>query len=354
MTGIILPGDGPGGQMPEQGIYTYEGWRQYVAAPTLERPVLPTLEEYRAMNAAQREAIDRERRRYVMGFGPLSTPAMQRVSEVLKKQLRVNLHVPADQVKVGVVIDGLASHGKTTIAKTVARQFERMIREKASFRDDRARDAFIPVVHVTLHPKMTPKSMAWEICHFLNVPVRGRETEQQLVSAIHEAVARHRILLFVIDDIHFLKGRSREGQELSDFLKSLMSRTGATFLYVGIDVESMGIMQDRGAVSLASSQTAARFVLQKVWPFEKEDRMWRVLLRDVEEHLCLLDQVPGTLEKCYRLIYNRTGGSIGTLMNLLRNAAEGAIGRTERITADDLRSVSLDYAASVQGSLEDM
>lgn len=354
MTGIVLPWDAPDGPPVTRSIYTYEGWRLYVNAPTLSLPVLPTLADYRALSPAQRRALDQARLRYVMGFGPLATPAMKDVGDVLKRQLRINMQVPADQVKVGVVIDGHASHGKTTIAKTIARQFERMIRREASFADPASSDLFVPVVHVTLLRSTTPKGLALAICEFLNVPLRGRETEQQLVTAIHLAVTRHRIQIFVIDDIHFLQARSEAGRETSNFLKSLMSLTGATFLYIGIDVESMGFLQEHGAPSLASSQTAARFVVQRVQPFAKEDRVWRVLLREVERHLCLLDQEAGTLEKHYRLIYNRTGGSIGTLMNLLRNAASGAIGGTERVTADDLRRAELDYAATVQGSLEDL
>ncbi|WP_119674067.1 ATP-binding protein [Deinococcus sp. RM] len=353
MSGIVFPWEATDGQPASQSIYTYEGWRLYVNAPVMTPLQLPTLAEYRALPLAGRQQLDQARLRYVMGFGPLSTPALKQVGEVLKRHIRINMQVPTDQVKVGVVIDGHAAHGKTTIAKTIARQFERMIRREAIFADPAASDLFIPVVHVTLLRSTTPKGLALAICQFLNVPLRGKETEQQLVSAVQQAVIRHRILLFVIDDIHFLQPRSKEGKETSNFLKSLMNLTGATFLYIGIDVESMGFLQEHGAPSLASSQTAARFVVQRVRPFGKEDQVWRLLLREVERHMCLLDQPPGTLEHHYRLIYNRTGGSIGSLMNLLRNAALGAIGGTERVTAAELRQAELDYAATVQGSLED-
>lgn len=353
MTGIILPFDRTDTEPLWQGIYTYEGWREYVNAPQLEKPRLPTLQEYRALPEMEREALDLERMRYALGFGPLKTPALEKVSKVVKNELRVNLGAPADQVKGGVVIDGHASYGKTTIAKTIARQYELMIRSKARFADASARDLFIPVVHVTLQRNTSPKAMALAVCRYLNVPLRGRETEDDLVRAIYDAVPRHRILMFVIDDIHFLRARSKEGQETSNFLKSLMSLTGATFLYVGIDVEKMGILQEHGVASLVSSQTASRFKRAPVLPFGKEDSAWRSLLRKIEGQLCLLDQTPGTFEGCYKLIYNRTGGSIGTLMNLMRNAAVEAIGGTERITVDDLRSVDLDYAATKQGGLED-
>ena len=63
------------------------------------------------------------------------------------------------------------------------------------------------------------------------------------MQAIYQAVERHTILLFVVDDIHFLRVRSKSGQETSNFLKSLMSLTGATFIYVGVDVEQMGVLR---------------------------------------------------------------------------------------------------------------
>lgn len=333
-----------------QSIYTFEGWRKFVEAPVLQRPPALTLEAYRHLSADQRTAYDAERRLYVARFGPLKTEAMESIGNVFDDQIMLNVCAPVDQVKTGLVIDGDAMHGKTTIAKALARRFERSARKKERFPDPAVRDAFIPVVHVTLQRDTTPKGLAQAICAYLHVPLRGRETEAQLVQAVHMAVERHSILLFVIDDIHFLQVNSQAGQETSNFLKSLMSLTGATFVYVGIDVEQKCILREHGASRLRSSQTASRFIWERVWPYEQGSALWQRLLWGAEQHLCLLSQPAGSLEAHSELIFELTSGSIGSLMNLLRKAALQAIGGQERVTEKMILSSKRDFAATMQGS----
>lgn len=336
----------------DQNIYAYEGWRAYVEAPLLQRPPPPSTNLIAGMSSAEQAQYNEMRRQYIMRFGPINTPALDHVKRCVKEQLEANIRAARDQVKVGLVIDGHANLGKTTIAKVIGRQFERSIRAQALFPDDHSRDAFIPVVHVTLQRDTTPKALAQTICQYLHVPPHRSQTEYQLVQSIYQAVERHSILLFVIDDIHFLRIRSKSGQETSNFLKSLMSLTGATFIYVGVDVEEMGILQEHGAATLASSQTASRFIHLPIRPLEKTGPDWPQLLRTIESHLPLNEHQAGTLERCADLLYNRTGGSMGSLMNLLRKAALQAVGHHERLDGRTLQRVALDYRATVEGNLD--
>lgn len=354
MTGIILPfGPPQGDDENAQGdnIYTYDGWRAFVNRPPLISPGLLPRAMYEGLTAESRRSYNETRRTYIMQFGPLNTPMLKDVKDVIKEQLYANVRAPRDQVKVGVIIDGHANLGKTTMIKAIARQFELTIRKDTGFESAEAEHLFIPVVHVTLQRDTTPKAMAQAICQYLHVPLRGRETEHQLVQAIYQAVNRHRIALFVVDDIHFLRVRSKSGQETSNFLKSLMSLTGATFIYVGVGVEEMGILEEQGG-TLATSQTASRFIHQPIPAFEKGDDLWKDFLRKIEKHLPLLDQTPGTLEKYADLLYNRTGGSVGPLMNLLRKAALKAVGGLERIDRPALLQAHMDYKSMMNGSLE--
>ncbi|MDL2344788.1 ATP-binding protein [Deinococcus sp. MIMF12] len=351
MAGILLPFQTASAD--DQNIYTYEGWRAYVDAPTLEPPPRMTRAAYEALSTHVRAEYDEARRLYIMRFGPLNTPDMQVVKLAIKEQLEANIRAPRHQVKVGLVVDGHANLGKTTIAKAVGRQFERRVRGPGTVPDPRAHDEFVPVVHVTLQRDTTPKGLAQAICDYLHVPHRRDTTEPVLVRAIYRAVERHRILLFVVDDIHFLQARSRGGQETSNFMKSLMTITGATFVYVGVDVEQMGVLQEHGTPTLASSQTASRFIHLPVRPMEKGSEAWRRLLRAVEGHLPLLDHEAGTLERCADLLYSRTGGSVGPLMNLLRTTALRAVGGEERLDHRALRAARMDYRSTMEGNLED-
>lgn len=352
MTRVLLPFQASPGD--DQNIYTYEGWRAYVDAPAPQLPPRLSREAYGALSVAARSEYDEARRSYIMRFGPINTPDMQMVKLAIKEQLEANIRAPRHHVKVGLAVDGHANLGKTTIAKAVGRQFERSVRNPDTIPDPQTRDQFVPVVHVTLQRDTTPKGMAQAICDYLHVPFQKHTTERLLVQAIYRAVERHNILLFVVDDIHFLQVRSRAGQETSNFLKSLMSFTGATFVYIGVDVEQMGVLHEHQAPSLASSQTASRFIRLAVRPMEKGSETWKRLLRAVEGHLPLLDHEPGTLERYADLLYGRIGGSMGPLMNLLRRTALQAVGRDERLEYQRLREALMDYRSTMEGSLEDV
>ncbi|GBF03899.1 hypothetical protein DAERI_010071 [Deinococcus aerius] len=353
---VILPfgaSAGPdGGDGLDDNIYTFEGWRKFVNRPPATPPARLTRAQYEALSAKERKVYDEARKTYTMRFGPLNTVMLDLAKQCIKEQAEVNLRAPRDEVKVGVVIDGHATLGKSTMAKAVARQFELTIRKQATFPDEEARHLFIPVVHVTLLRDTTPKAMAQAICDYLHVPLRGRATEHQMVQAIYRAVERHTILLFVVDDIHFLKARSENGRETSNFLKSLMSLTGATFVYVGVNVEEMGIFQEDGEATLDGSQTASRFIHLPIPPFGKGSADWIKLLRSIDDHLILLDHEPGTLEQHATLLYNRTGGSLGPLMNLVRRTAFQAVGHHEKIDAASLRTARMDYKSTRDGNLD--
>lgn len=344
MSGVELPFR----DKDDDTIYTYEGWRRYVNHESPQQPELLSPETYAALPPKERAQYDQLRRIYTMRFGVLATPGLKVAHDRIWKQLESNLYLSADVVKTGALLDGYAGLGKTTIAKTFARKFEKYLISTARFTTPEARNSFIPVVHVTLKGLTTAKGLAESICKYLGITVRGRPSEQQLVDAICEAVRRHTILLFVIDDIHFLDQRQSQNSNIANHLKALMSLTGATFLYIGIDCEKLGIFRDPGNDNPLASQTAARFLHQVVKPFDKTGGSWRRLIRTVERHLVLLHHEPGTLVGLEGYLFRRTKGNIGSLMNLIQKAAFGAIGKEERLDTAILEATQLDYKASLE------
>jgi len=288
-----------------------------------------------------------------MRFGVIATPDLTLAHDQMWEQLQSNLYLPTDVVKHGAVLDGYAGLGKTTIVKTFARKFEKHVVKLAEFTTPGARDSFIPVVHVTLKGLTTSKGLAESICKFLGITSRGHYGEQQLLDAICDAVRRHNILLFVIDDVHFLNPRSKNNSNIVNHLKALMSITGATFLYVGIDCEKLGIFMDSANGNLESSQLAVRCQHQFMRPFPKTGGNWRRLINAIEAHLVLLDHEPGTLERHEKYLFKRTKGNIGSLINLIRKAAFKAIGGGESLDKIILEATKLDYKASLETKLED-
>ena len=78
------------------------------------------------------------------------------------------------------------------------------------------------------------------------------------------------------------------------------------------------------------TQTQYRFALHKVDPFPYDVHLvgeseWLEFLASVEEHLCLLKYRPGWLVQQERYLYLRTEGGIGSLIRLVRAAANAAI-----------------------------
>ena len=328
-------------------IYTAEGWRSYVDQEPPEKPELLSPEEYQGLSSAEQGQYDERRRLYTMRFGVLTTPDLKLAHDRIWAQLQSNLYLPAHAVKVGALLDGYAGLGKTTIAKTFARRFEKYLVKIATFDTPADRDLFIPVVHVTLKGLTTAKGLAEAICKYLGITLRGRASEQQLVEAICEAVRRHNILLFVIDDIHFLDHRMKQNSNIANHLKALMSLTGATFLYVGIDCEKLGIFRDPGNNNPLASQAASRFLHQVVRPYKQAGVGWRKLIVTLESHLVLLNHEAGTLERLDSYLFHRTKGNIGSLMNLVQKAAFGVIGKEERLDKAILMATQLDYKASL-------
>lgn len=342
MSGVWLPFQ----QDDDDDIYTYEGWRKYRDRVSPQKPDLLSEDEYTALDNDAQHEYDERRRLYIMRFPSITTPDLKLAHDRMWGQFQSNLYSPPDTVKVGAMIDGYAGLGKTIIAKTFARKFERAVLKTARFTTPRDRDEFIPVVHVTLKGNTTPKGLAQAICRYLAISLRGRPSEQELVDAIFVAVKKHNVLLFVFDDIHFLDPK-HDHSDITSHLKALMSLSGKTFLYVGIDCEKMGIFKDPGNNNPLASQTATRFVHQVVRPFRKNDKSWRVLLKSTEPHLILLNHTPGSLEKISGYLFKRTQGNLGSLMNLLQKGAFLAIGGHEGLDRPYLDGVQIDYRASI-------
>jgi AAA domain len=349
VSGIHLPFDPD----DERSLVTLPGWRGYVGWKKPDRPPTLSVEAYAALEPPAKGAYDEARKLYTMRFGPLQTKEFGQAHQDLWAQLQANVYAPRHQVKVGGVIDGHALLGKTTIAKTLGRRFELWLRQQAVFDSPDDEHQFIPVVYVTLGGDTTPRALNLAICEFLGLPLpRGHQTEAMLTHAIRDAVDRHRIFLMIVDDIHFLRPNrhSKELDKISDHLKGLMSMTGASFLYAGIDCEDIGLFKDPRQPSARGSQTGGRFIHCKVKPFEKGSADWRKLIRTVESHLVLLGHQKGTLARLHRYLYNRTQGSIGSLMTLIQKAALAALGKSEAITKALLDSIKLDYNADSNGN----
>ncbi|MFI6063268.1 hypothetical protein [Streptomyces sp. NPDC051286] len=100
-------------------------------------------------------------------------------------------------------------------------------------------------------------------------------------------------------------------------------------------------------------QIASRYTLIPTSPFrhktEEQRSSWRALVATLEESLRLHSHRPGTLLKLSAYLHDRTGGMIGSLSHLVREAALNAIlDGSEKITKALMERVDLDEGAEQQ------
>jgi hypothetical protein len=139
--------------------------------------------------------------------------------------------------------------------------------------------------------------------------------------------------------------RSRAGAETSDQLKYLGERIPATFVYSGIDVESSPLL-----TGVRGSQLAGRFKIVRNQPLRygsgADKQLWHDLMHSMDSALRLRSHRPGTLITHAAYLHARTGGRMGSLSHLVREAAlVSLLDGTERITKKLLDQIELDTAA---------
>jgi hypothetical protein len=173
----------------------------------------------------------------------------------------------------------------------------------------------------------------------------------RLAALAVDCVASCETQLVVIDDLHFIDFRHRNGQEVSNHLKGLANEMPVKFIYVGVRLREKRFF-DEGILGpdAVYAQTSRRATRCEVAPFDISSeagiRGWLDLLRALESHVLLADARPGMLTDSAKDLHCRTQGHIASLTNLVDRACYLAITTgTEAITADLLDATSIDNAA---------
>jgi hypothetical protein len=330
-----------------------EGWLKFVQAPPRVAPDRLGRQGLARLSPAARGDYDLARRIWHANIGPLKTPQMTAVHEDLREITDSNMH-DCDKVKGAAAIDAFPGLGKTTTALTFARQFHR---REAGQHGGLTPDGneHLPVCRVSLTAGTTIKALNQAILAFYAHPATGRygkSTTGQLATQALDCILSCRTRLVVVDDVHFLDMRRRDGIEVSNHLKWLASEFPVTFLFAGVSLRERGLMSEgMSAADQASAQTARRWTRLTLDPFtisgDPGRRQWRSLLLAIEKHLILASAHPGMLaDDLAGYLFARTTGHIGSLMTLVNRGAQRAIRRGEEtLTGELLDTVKIDEAA---------
>lgn len=341
---------------------TKEEWFEYVFYEPPPRPLLPPYEVYLAMEPAERRRLNRIRSRYHSALVLAWTPAVQHFETEIMELLAANEMAPPG-ARLGLLIDGPPTVGKSTLVKMIARKFEQELREDfpERFTPDRL-GSYVPVVYISLTDQVTPKQISLAIARYLYVPTSG--TKDTIDDRILTALTACGTQLLIFDDLHFLDCSLKEGRASNDHIKFLANHVPCTIIGTGADLEESPLLSEGGGPAAAGkrtgraktltsgprTQTAGRFSRQELNPFTLDGDtgtlQWVAAVRSLEKALALYRHEEESLTRQHwRYLHERTAGSIAGLHALLRRSAVRAIQQgAEAITREVMDSIVLSYA----------
>lgn len=331
-------------------LTTKEGWLERVTAPL--RPVPPELSRAQLdrLDTTARARFDEARKIWHANIGPIATPQMEQITAELEEIVDANRQ-DGDKVKPAAVIDAWPGLGKTTLVTRFATQFHR---EQIALRGEftSAGHQRLPVAYLSLGSNTSMRSLNSMLCTFYGHPGAHTGNAQRLADRATTCVQACETRLIVIDDVHFLDLHRRNDREVANHFKWLATQFPVTFIFVGVGIESRGLLSEGLSVQhVGLSQTARRWTPLGLEPFElrtKQGRRdWRALLLAIERDVRLVDKSKGMLaDELAEYVYARSTGHFQSLMSLIQRGCVRAM-RTgeERLTAELLDSVKIDAAA---------
>lgn len=326
------------------GLTRKESWRRYCDKPPRVQPERLTLTELRALGEDAREEYDESRYDWHPNMPFIKTPQLIEVHRVLKLIANSNRQ-DSDRIRGVGAIDAFPGLGKTTIADTFGRSFDRReIRRHGPEID--AGHPRLPVFRVGISANTTLKSLNEKICQFYGHPAMKKDrngySADRLAGFALDCILSSETKLGIIDDVHFITPRRKDGQDVINHLKFLNSEFPVTFLFAGVDLVGRGFFSD--------PQTASRWTRLGVAPFEigtDEGRAeWQSLIKSTERQVVLAHARPGMLTRLADYLFARTSGHIGSFFSLVnRGACEAIQSGEEDITRDLLDDVPIDEEA---------
>jgi len=311
------------GLLPPPPIVRIEGWQYFVHKPNAVRPVMPSVDEFVAMSPKEKKEFGKQRKKFHSEMPLLETTALSRIHGESIRLAAMN-YSAAPGARMGIVLDGLGTVGKSSIAMELGKKYELSWRKNILPKIKGGNFSRpIPVVYVTLPGILAISDFNRLITGFMGISVPASATVSWLNDRIIDAMQQCGTSLVIIDDIHFLQMKNRSAQMINNHLKFLASCVSATFVYAGINVEGSGLLAEGKSKEKAfASQTQHRFKTFQISPFTKDSSDFRDLLASFEASLALMNQPLKSLVLMADFIHDRTGGFMGAISNLIPPESE--------------------------------
>jgi hypothetical protein len=333
-----VTGSGEGLRHP---LTTREGWAAFVSRARPEPPRLLPASDLGRLTGVERDIYDETRQDYHSELLLVATPDIRQITTTGSKLVINNRGKQLG--RRGLIVSGPSGTGKSTSITQLGKKHQIETERRHPGLAGR-----IPVVYIIVPPAATPKTLAIELAAFLGLPVRSRDSQHAITGAVAGVLRKVGCSLILVDEVHRLDLRTRSGAEASDQLKYFFDSVSATFVYAGLDLEENGMFS-----GMRGRQIAGRFISLRTCAFghatASQRTDWAKLIATMEQTLRLHRHKPGTLIEMAPYLHQRTGGMIGSLDQLIHEAANDAISDgTEKITRKHLDAVILDTAAQEQ------
>ncbi|MET8698287.1 TniB family NTP-binding protein [Kitasatospora sp. NPDC004723] len=334
---------------------TKEEWRAYLAMEAPQCPVMPSYEDYLRIPALDREELNDERDIYHSALELVRTQQIRRLHAAFARRMKVNRR-QAPGARRGIVLDGPPTIGKSTLVKLFAKDFELQLRARhpEKFSDTYEVDGYLvdytPVVYLNIPSQATPKDLSVLLAEYLGMPMRSGATKTEVTNGLLKNLKLAGTELVIIDDVHFLDLSAKEGKVVNDHLKYLANHIAATFIYTGADLNTSGLFLE-GKGSTRATQTSGRNTLHQMRKFgttKAEKVAWVEVVAALEGTLALYRHRQGQLAALSPYLYERTGGSICGLSDLIRESAiEAVTSGEEAITEELMETIQLSQMAEL-------
>lgn len=328
------------------------GWLAYCdSAPRAPLPVL-TLQQLERLSEDERVDYDRARGVWVSNLPVVRTQQVNHAFGVLD-QVTASTNRDGDRVRATAVLDGPSGLGKSTVAVTYCRQLHRSTIRALGPNTDNG-DHRMPVATIQLSAKTTPKGLLTKLAMFYAERVATSVNADRLAEVVLDMVTSCETDVIVIDELHFIDPRTKDGQGLSNQLKWLANELSCAFILTGVGLAERRFYTEGflGDLTGSTAQTSRRSTPIPMAPFttstDAGTRAWSDLLAHLEPHLKLANAQPGVLNDHAQLLFARTQGHIGSLTTMLERVCPIAYrSGTETITEPMLHKVALDNAAEL-------
>lgn len=322
-------------------------WREFVARKNIE-PEKKSRQQLNILTFEERTVYDESRFAWIGSDTVLDTKDLSAIESNVHI---VRARLAAKRATAGrtLALTGRAGVGKSTTAMLMGKRHEKIMRDKIHT----VRDTDIaPVIYLVVPPGSTPKMLMAAVARWIGLIVPPRWDAPTIMEHAVAVLRELKTSMVIVDEVHNLRTNNAAGADAASTLKSFSERLDAAIIYCGIDLLDSQLMTGE-----MGRQIRARTKVFDMRPYsygtETARDEWADLVVGMENLLPLVDHTPGTLdtpEMCSYL-WNRTGGSIGSLRNLLGDAAITAIlNGTERINRKSLDSVILDQEAVLASS----